>query len=285
MREWDKRWTSDPRQSLRVRPGTSLRLLETDAHPGFDGTKGDGAASLARGSAVLSKLQEKLFAASTRGDQRRILLVLQGMDTAGKGGIVAHVVGAVNPDGTRYHAFKAPTEEELSHDFLWRVRRHLPTPGQIAVFDRSHYEDVLIGRVRELAPPAEIERRYAAINEFEAELAASGTTLIKVMLNISREEQKARLDARLRRPKKYWKFNPSDIDERLRWDDYQTAYQIVFDRTSTRAAPWFVVPADKKWYARIALQRLLIDALSDMQLSWPPADFDVDEQRERLART
>ena len=165
------------------------------------------------------------------------------------------------------------------------MERQLPAAGQLGVFDRSHYEDVLIQRVRGYAPPEEIERRYGAIVDFESRLAAQGTTIVKVMLHISKDEQRARLGDRLDRPDKHWKFNPGDIDERLRWDDYQQAYQIAFDRTSTAVAPWYVVPANRKWYARVAVQRLLVDALEARGLGWPPADFDVELERTRLAST
>lgn len=276
-------WNEDPSDQLRVRQG--FRLDEVDPHstPGYDGNKHAAEASLAQGAEILAGLQEQLFAGSRMGgDPRRILLVLQAMDTAGKGGIVRHVMGAVDPQGVQFAAFKKPTEEELAHDFLWRIEKELPGPGLIGVFDRSHYEDVLIARVRELAPPEEIERRYDAINAFEAELAGSGVTIIKVMLHISMEEQKQRLMERLERPDKHWKFNPGDIDERLLAPMYREAYQLVFDRTTTPHAPWYVVPADRKWYARLAVQHLLIDALEAMNLDWPVADFDVEEQKARL---
>ncbi|MFB9307659.1 PPK2 family polyphosphate:nucleotide phosphotransferase [Agromyces hippuratus] len=277
-------WTADPADLLRVGEGFELSKTGTRANPGFDGDKAAGQEALAEGAEILADLQEQLFAMSRMGgDERRILLVLQAMDTAGKGGIVKHVMGAVDPQGVQLSAFKKPTDEELEHDFLWRIHKRAPGAGMIGVFDRSHYEDVLIGRVRSLASPEEIERRYEAINEFEAELAATGTTIIKVMLHISRDEQKARLTERLARADKHWKFNPGDVDERLRWDDYAAAYQLVFERTATTDAPWFVVPADRKWYARLAVQHLLIDALEAMQLEWPKADYDVAEQQARLA--
>ncbi|MDN5609291.1 MAG: polyphosphate kinase 2 family protein, partial [Brevibacterium sp.] len=169
--------------------------------------------------------------------------------------------------------------------FLWRIRPRVPGPGMIGVFDRSHYEDVLIGKVRELADDEEIERRYTAINDFEAGLAEAGVRIIKVMLNISPDEQKDRLMERLDRPDKYWKYNPGDVDERLMWPDYMRAYQTVFERTSTEVAPWYVVPADRKWYARIAVQRLLLNVLRDIDPQWPAADFDIDVERERLAES
>jgi len=270
---------------LRVRPGFALAGIDPSSTPGFDGRKKAGETELAARAAELGDLQERLYANSLFEGERSLLLVLQAMDTAGKGGIVGHVVGQVNPQGVRAFAFKSPTDEEKSHDFLWRVRRQLPPPGFLGVFDRSHYEDVLIHRVRGFSTPEAIEERYGLINDFEASLADAGTTVVKVMLHISREEQKARLTQRLERPEKHWKYNPGDVDERLLWDQYQEAYQIALERTSTADAPWNVVPADHKWYARLAVQRLLIDALSGMSLDWPAADYDVEAEKARLAAT
>ena len=276
-------WSDESANLLKVAPGFVLGTVDAGATPGFAGNKADGQAALAAGAAELSALQEQLFANSRAGDNRKVLLVLQGMDTSGKGGVVRHVVGAVDPQGVSHHAFKAPTEAELRHDFLWRIRREVPTAGLIGVFDRSHYEDVLIGRVKSLAPPEEIEQRYGQITEFEQELFDDNTTLIKVMLHISAAEQKARLMERLERPDKYWKYNPGDIDERMLWPGYQAAYQTALERTSTAFAPWYVVPANRKWFARLAVQQLLLKALRDMVLTWPAADFDVLAERARLA--
>ncbi|WP_136054257.1 polyphosphate kinase 2 family protein [Microbacterium sp. K24] len=271
-------------QTLRVTDGFRLADVDPDAKPGYGGGKSHGAKDLAAGLVRLNDLQERLFAESRVGVAKdAVLLVLQAMDSAGKGGIVRHVVGGVDPQGVSLAAFKAPTPEEREHDFLWRIEKRLPEPGFIGVFDRSHYEDVLIGRVRELADAPEIERRYDAINEFEARVAASGTRIIKVMLHISPEEQKARLMERLERPDKYWKYNPGDVDERMLWPQYMEAYQTVFDRTSTEAAPWYVVPANSKWFARLAVQELLLAALEDIDPQWPGADFDVEAEKKRLA--
>jgi len=230
-------------------------------------------------------LQERLFAESKFGGTRSVLLVLQAMDTAGKGGIIRHVVGGVDPQGVHIHAFKSPTDEEKAHDFLWRVRNQLPHPGIIAVFDRSHYEDVLIHRVRGFSTPEAIEERYGVINEFEREVVASGTVIIKVMLHISSDEQKSRLQERLDRPDKHWKYNPGDVDERMHWDAYQEAYQIAISRTTTEDAPWHVIPANHKWYARWAVQQLLLDALTKLDPQWPVADYDVEAEKVRLAAT
>ncbi len=269
-----------------LRAGAGFRLAEVDpdATPGFAGDKKAGEKALAAGEPELDRLQELLFA-NTQHDPRSVLLVLQAMDTAGKGGILRHVVGSVDPQGVHIHSFKAPTEEELAHDFLWRVERELPESGRIGVFDRSHYEDVLIGRVRQLADAAEIERRYGAIVDFEQRIAASGTVIVKCMLHISPDEQRERLAERLERPDKYWKFNPGDIAERALWPEYQQAYQLAIERTSTDAAPWYVIPANHKWYARLAVAELLTDALRSLGQSWPPADFDVEEQQRLLAAT
>ncbi len=267
---------------LAVGEGFRLDDVDPSSTPGFTGKKADGKAALAAGAARLAELQERLWAASRGGDSRSVLLVVQGMDTSGKGGIMRHVVGAVDPQGVRHTAFKAPTAEEREHDFLWRIRRALPLPGEIGVFDRSHYEDVLVVRVHDLAPRATWQRRYATINRFEGSLVDTGTTVVKVMLHISKDEQKERLEERLDRPDKHWKYNPGDVDERGFWDAYQEAYQVALTRCSTVAAPWYVVPADRKWYARWAVQQLLVEALDDLDPKWPVADFDVEHERERL---
>ena len=273
-----------------VAAGFTLASVDTASTPGIDAQKKSdrkkrAEKELAANVGELGMLQEKLFAESTAGGARSVLLVLQAMDTAGKGGIIRHVVGGVDPQGVHLHAFKSPTDEEKSHDFLWRVRRELPRPGQIGVFDRSHYEDVLIHRVRGFSAPEVIEERYGIIADFERELVAAGTTIIKVMLHISADEQKARLRERLDRPDKNWKYNPGDVDERQHWDAYQEAYQIALTKTSTPDAPWYVVPADHKWYARWAVQGLLLDALRTLDPQWPAADYDVDAEKERLAAT
>ena len=268
---------------FRLPPGpVDLDAIETDASPGFKGGKKKGKAALFALGDDLSDLQERLFAEGKSGSGRRLLLVLQGMDTSGKGGVLRHTVGLVDPQGVRITSFKAPTEEERAHDFLWRIRRAVPQPGYLGVFDRSHHEDVLIARVRELADPKEIERRYVAINDFERELVDGGTTLVKCMLHISPEEQKRRLLARLDDPSKHWKYNPADIDERALWSRYREAYEIALQRTNTEYAPWHVIPSDKKWFRNLAIGRLVYDALTTMDPQWPPADFDVEAERKRL---
>ena len=265
---------------LRLPAGpVDLRSVDTEGHPRLAGSKEEGEAALKGLGRELSDLQERLFAERTEGSTRNVLLVLQGMDTSGKGGVLRHTVGLMDPQGVKITSFKAPTEEERKHDFLWRIRNALPQPGYVGVFDRSHYEDVLIARVRELAPTKEIERRYGAINEFERELADGGTRVVKCMLHISAEEQKKRLLARLEDPRKYWKYNPTDVDERALWPEYRTAYEIALERTNTETAPWHVVPSDQKWARNLAIGRLLLEALQGLDPQWPKADFDIEAEK------
>jgi PPK2 family polyphosphate:nucleotide phosphotransferase len=276
-------FTQSPHQLLRVGEGFGLAAIDPDSTPGFEGSKEDGSRLLGEFDEELSELQERLFAASRSGARDSVLLILQGMDTSGKGGIVRHVIGAVDPQGVQHHAFKQPAGDELMHDFLWRVVLRLPGYGMIGCFDRSHYEDVLIHLVRKLSPAEEIEARYGMINGFESRLVGGGMKIVKVMLHISRKESQARLQERLDRPDKYWKYNPGDVDERRLWDEYMQAYQVALERTSTEHAPWFVVPADRKWYARLAVQQLLLNALQEIDPQWPGADFDVEAEKKRLA--
>lgn len=269
-------------EALRIDKGFSLAGLDPASTPGFDGAKKDGKRALAAAVDEFADLTERLHAASTAGSKQGVLLVVQGMDTAGKGGIMRHVV-SINPQNVQATAFKAPTKEELAHDFLWRIEKALPAAGQLGVFDRSHYEDVLIVRVHDLVPEKEWSGRYAQLNAFERKVVRSGTRIIKVMVHISKDEQKDRLRERLDRLDKYYKYNPGDVDERQRWDDYMQAYQAVLDKCSTVGAPWHVVPADRKWYARLAVQQLILEALREMDLKWPAADFDVEKEKARLA--
>jgi PPK2 family polyphosphate:nucleotide phosphotransferase len=271
------------KHALRLPAGpVDLASIKTDTALGFDGGKKKGKATLFALGDELSDLQERLFAEGRSGEQRRVLLVLQGMDTSGKGGVLRHTVGLVDPQGVRITSFKAPTDEEREHDFLWRIRKALPEAGHIGVFDRSHYEDVLIARVRGFAEPEEIDRRYTAINDFERELVDSGTTVLKCMLHISAETQKERLLARLDDPSKYWKYNPDDVDERAQWPRYREAYEIALERTNTEHAPWFVIPSDRKWVRNLAIGRLLLDTLESKDPQWPAADFDPEVERKRL---
>lgn len=272
-------------EALRAGPTTRVDEIDTRGTPGFDGDKAAAAELMPELADVVSELQERLYAESKGGGQRSVLLVIQGMDTSGKGGIMRHVVGAMDPQGVALTSFKVPSDEERRHPFLWRIRRALPRPGEIGVFDRSHYEDVLVVRVHDLVPRAQWSRRYGQIATFERGLVESGTTVIKVMLHISEDEQRARLAERLARPDKHWKYNPGDIDEREHWDEYMEAYQSVLERTSTESAPWYVVPADRKWYARLAVMQLLKEHLEAMDPRWPAADFDVEVEQERLEHT
>ena len=257
---------------LRVPPGpVDLRAIETDAAPGYAGDKKSGKADLLAIGDELFDLQERLFADKGVG-KRSVLLVLQGMDTSGKGGTLKDTVGLVDPQGVKITSFKGPTKEELAHDFLWRIQKAVPGPGIIGVFDRSHYEDVLIARVRELAPPEEIERRYGAINEFESGLVESGVTLIKCMLHISPDEQKARLLARLDDPTKHWKFAAGDLEERKSWAAYQKAYSAALAATGTPWAPWTIVPADSKTHRNLMIAQAVKAALERLGLRYPPGD-------------
>ena len=276
--------TSPIADAVRLEAGpVDLSVRVTDAAPGFDGTKTDGRAALAAMADELADLQERLWAERTAGSRRRVLVVLQGMDTSGKGGVLRHTIGLVDPQGVHITSFKAPTEEELAHDFLWRIEKGVPEPGFIGVFDRSHYEDVLIARVQGFAGPEEIERRYSAINDFEARLVDDGVSIIKCMLHLGADEQKARLQERLDNPEKHWKYNTGDLDQRAHWAAYREAYEIALEQTHTDAAPWHVVPADKKWFRNLAVGQLLLDTLRGLNLQWPVADFDVEAEKALLA--
>ncbi|MEV6448210.1 PPK2 family polyphosphate kinase [Amycolatopsis sp. NPDC051716] len=266
------------RNALRV----GDELPDPGSAPVGPGKKAKALAGLESAGERLSALQEALFAEGTAGSSRRVLLVLQGMDTSGKGGTVSHVLGLVNPMGVRYAAFKKPTPAELRHHYLWRIRKQLPAPGQIGVFDRSHYEDILVPRVSGLLTAAERKRRYTELNEFEAELAEAGTTVVKVFLHISPEEQLKRLKARLVTPEKRWKYNPGDLEARSHWPAYQEAYADIFEKTSTPHAPWYAVPADHKWYRNWAVAELLIETLADLKPRFPEPDYDVDAELAKL---
>jgi PPK2 family polyphosphate:nucleotide phosphotransferase len=283
MTDLPSQWSHEPGASLRFRAGDTIADIDTDASPGFTGSRSDAIEIQAERNQRLAGLQEMLYADGKGGSNRSLLLVLQGMDTAGKGSIVKKVLSGTNPMAIRYTGFGPPTEEERSHQFLWRINNALPPAGHIGVFDRSHYEDVLVVRVHELVPREVWEGRYDEINTFESELVESGTTLVKVAMFVSLDEQKRRLAERLERPDRYWKYNPRDLEERKLWPAYQEAYQAVLDRTSTDYAPWYVLPCDKKWYSQLAVTELLIEALKGMKLTWPPADFDVEAEKKKLA--
>ena len=234
-------------------------------------------------TATMRSLQQRLWAETTAGGHRSVLLVLQGIDTAGKGGVTKHVFGTFGPIGVQYTGFKAPTEEERAHDFLWRIRKRLPDPGVIGVFDRSHYEDVLIVRVHNLVPEDEWAGRYDVINTFEKDLVDAGTTVLKCFLNISFDTQRARLLARLDDPDKHWKFNPADLDERALWSEYQLAFETMLERCNTAHAPWYLVPSDHKKYRNWAIGELLRETLQELDPQWPRPSLDVHALRARLA--
>ena len=269
--------------SEKLRPTTALADIDPQSMPGFDGDVAEAKAALKEIRSELAELQEKLYAHGLSGDSRSVLLVLQGMDTSGKGGVIEKVAGAVNPQGVDITSFKKPSEEELAHDFLWRINKALPQAGKIGVFDRSHYEDVLIVRVHGLAPAGEIERRYDAINEFESAYVESGGTMIKCFLHVDLETQKERLAARLEDPEKLYKYRPGDLDERALWEAYTEAYEIALERCSTAVAPWHVVPSGQKPYRNWAVGTLLLDALRDLKLDWPTPSFDVEAEKRRVA--
>lgn len=276
---------SDQPLAERLRlPEGPVDLSDHDARatPGFSGDKKHGKKALKKLGDPLADLQERLFAEGITGGRRSVLLVLQGMDTSGKGGIVRKAAGLVDPQGLRIKSFKAPTSEELAHDFLWRISRELPPAGLIGIFDRSHYEDVLIARVRSLVSSERVERRYDAINDFEKRLVDEGTLVVKCFLHISAEKQEERLLERLDDPHKHWKYNPGDVDERALWPAYENAYEIALERCNTDHAPWLMIPADRKWYRNWAVGTILHETLEAMDLGWPAAEFDVGEERRRL---
>jgi PPK2 family polyphosphate:nucleotide phosphotransferase len=241
---------------------------DTSAAPG--GKKVTNAATDAL-AIRLSELQDILWARQ----QERLLVVLQGIDTAGKGGTVEHVFGAVNPAGLRVTSFKAPEESELARDYLWRIHAQVPQGGEIAVFDRSHYEDVIAVRVFDLVSKDRWRKRYEHIKGFEQLLVDEGTTIVKVLLHISKDEQKRRLEARLERPHKHWKFRLSDLESREQWDDYQDSFAEAIERTATDDAPWYVIPADKKWYRNWAVATIVTATLEGLDLSWPESPDDL----------
>lgn len=270
-------------RALAVGPGFSLSDVDPTATPGLKGGKKKLVEEFNEIDDRLLELQEMLYAQRRAGKEvGNILLVLQGMDTSGKGGIIKHTVAVLDPQGVKLASFGPPTDEEKAHHFLWRIHKQLPGPGIVGVFDRSHYEDVLIHRVEGWADEATLSQRMEDIREFEQQLVAAGTTIIKVMLHISKDFQKQNLLERLDDPTKHWKYNPKDLDARAKWDLYQNAYDIALRETSTADAPWYCIPSDNKPYARMVVKYLLLGALEDMNLSWPSADFDVEEQKAKL---
>ena len=278
-------WSLPPAQRLMFHHGMQVTDVAGDSTPGFDGTKDDAERFISISSSEIARYQRLMYANGVKGSPRRLLIVLQGMDASGKGGIVRHVFRQGDPMGIHYHGFGKPTEEELEHDFLWRVKRELPKPGWIGVFDRSHYEDVVMPHVYGTFPEDVWRARYDQINDFERELAAGGCAILKIFLVVSREAQRRHFLGRLDDPTKFWKFDVSDLEARDRWDDYMNAWQEVFEKTSTAAAPWYLVPADSRWYSRAVVSELLRTTLKNMNMTWPPLEpeVDPDEVRRRLA--
>ncbi|NEG95859.1 polyphosphate kinase 2 family protein [Bifidobacterium sp. SMB2] len=276
-------WSKHPSSRLRFGQGvTDLADVKGPSTPGFHATRDEGERFIALSAIEIARYQELLYANGAHGSNRRLLIVLQGMDASGKGGIVRHVFRQVNPMGIHYHGFGRPTDEEASHDFLWRIRRELPANGWMSIFDRSHYEDVVMPNVYQSMEEDAWRRRYDVIRRFEKELVADGCAVVKIFLVVSREAQRKQFLERLDDPTKYWKFDVSDLEARDRWDDYMAAWQDVFENTSTDYAPWYIVPADNRWYSRAVVSELLRVTLKSMELSWPGADFDFDEARRRL---
>jgi PPK2 family polyphosphate:nucleotide phosphotransferase len=266
----------DYRKKLRVEPGSKVRLKAID--PAFHGKHQDEAsarAELAREVARLTALQYRLYAEK----KHALLVVLQGIDAAGKDGTVWHVLTAMNPQGTTVTGFKQPTAAELEHDFLWRIHPHAPGLGQAAIFNRSHYEDVLVVRVHGLVPKPVWSRRYDAINAFEKLLADRGTTIVKFFLYISPEEQLARFKDRLDDPSRQWKISDTDYKERAFWGDYTKAYQAMLERCSTAHAPWYVIPSNHKWFRNLAVSRILADTLDDLKMKLPQPTVDIEAIR------
>ncbi len=263
-----------------------MENLDPDNTPGYPGDDKEDAERLSAELAPeLSDLQERLYANGKINPETapRLLFILQGLDTSGKGGVIRHAIGLVDPQGIQLTAFRAPTKEEREHDFLWRIRKAVPRPGMIGIFDRSQYEDVLIAKVDKLAADEEIQSRYEAINTFEKELADAGTVIVKCFLHISADEQRDRLLARLDDPSKHWKYNPNDLDTRAKWDEYMVAYDDVLERCNTDYAPWYVIPSNKKWYRNWAVAELLREHLASLDLDWPAATFDVAAEKKRLS--
>lgn len=256
--------------STAVKPGARVRLRDIDPDDTQGVTREQSVELLERDRVRLTELHEKLYAEN----RRALLVVLQAMDTGGKDGTVKHVLSGLNPAGCEITSFKAPSFEERDHDFLWRIYHRVPARGNIGLFNRSHYEDVLIVRVHGLVPEKEWSRRYDQINRFEELLSDLGTTVVKFFLHISKDEQKKRIEDRLRDPEKHWKFDADDLKERAYWDDYQTAYEAALSRCSTRAAPWHIIAANKKWFRNLAVARTIVETLEAMDPKPPKPGFD-----------
>jgi PPK2 family polyphosphate:nucleotide phosphotransferase len=258
-----------------VEPDVKVKLSDWDANDDGDipGGKQEGLADFARLNQRLEELQELLYAEH----EHKILVVLQAMDTGGKDGVIRHVFDRVNPQGVRVANFKTPTDLELDHDYLWRIHKQVPAKGELVIFNRSHYEDVLIVRVHDLVPAEVWRRRFDQINDFERMLAENGTTIRKFYLHIDQEEQKERLQARLDNPDKHWKFRKGDLDERKLWPKYMEAYEDVLNKTSTESAPWYIIPANKKWYRDLVISRILVETLEGLHMKFPEPEENLNE--------
>jgi PPK2 family polyphosphate:nucleotide phosphotransferase len=255
----------DLRDALMVKPGRQVRLEKLDPGATYGYDKETAATAAEHEMARLTDLQDRLWAES----KRSVLVVLQGIDAAGKDGTIQKVMEAFNPQGCVVSSFKVPSAEELAHDYLWRIHKRVPGNGEIGIFNRSHYEDVLVVRVHGLVPKAVWKARYDQINAFEEHLAANGTTIVKFFLSIDRDEQRKRFQARYDDPTRHWKFSMADLEERKHWDDYQAAFDEALTRTSTTAAPWYVIPADRKWFRNVAVASILADTLAAMKPRYP----------------
>jgi PPK2 family polyphosphate:nucleotide phosphotransferase len=256
----------------RVEPGERISLADLDPADTGDLAGSEEVETEYAGLAEqIAALQERLFAE----EKRSLLIVLQGIDAAGKDGTVKHVLRGTNPSGVRVHSFREPSSEEIAHDFLWRYHQATPADGMIGVFNRSHYEDVLVVRVKDLAPKALWRSRYDSINDFERMLVREGTTILKFFLHISKDEQLEKFRERLERPEKYWKWSDNDIKERARWEDYQQAYEDAVNATSTPWAPWYVIPSDHRWFRNYAIARVLLGTLTAMDPRFPAPPEDV----------
>jgi PPK2 family polyphosphate:nucleotide phosphotransferase len=265
-------------ERFRIKPGREVKLKDFDPRDtsGFEDVEATKAETPGIAAAI-DKLQDRLYAEG----KRALLVILQGTDTAGKDGTIRGVFNATGPIGVSVTAFKRPTEDELAHDFLWRCHLACPKRGTIGIFNRSHYEDVLVGKVRKLAPAEEIEQRYEQINAFEKMLVENGTTILKFMLHISKDEQAKRLQERLDDPHKHWKFNPGDLEDRALWNDFEKAYEVMLERCSAKWAPWHVIPADRKWVRNAVIARIVRATLEAMdprypQVAWKPGDFTIE---------
>lgn len=265
-------------EQYRIPPETKVDLNQYATSFQGELDKKTGKSQLKERNKALRDIQELMYAE----DKQKLLVVLQGIDTSGKDGTIEHVFGDVNPQGTKVISFKVPTKKELAHDYLWRVHQHTPGDGEIVIFNRSHYEDVLVVRVHDLAPKEVWKKRYDHINAFEKLLADEGTTIRKFFLHISKEEQARRFLARLDRPQKRWKFNPGDLEEREYWEDYKAAFEDMLSKTSTPWAPWYVVPSDRKWYRNLVVANVVQEALENLGMAFPEEVPDINAYRSQL---